>query len=123
MLETYLLCFAKNPVGHSAHYIGATKHLPTRLNQHRRGTAAALTRELKRREGKFKHVRTWSGNIENELKAQKNARRLCPLCNPAGYQTQKVKRTVTLRCKRKFAARVVRKQPKLAQLASVQSYL
>lgn len=123
MRTTYLLCFADNPVGHSSHYIGSTKHLPTRLRQHRYGVASALTRELKHRGGEFKCVRTWQGNRENELKAQKNSARLCPHCNPSSYESQKIVRTVTLRDKQKFAARVVRKQPKLAQLDSVQRYL
>jgi hypothetical protein len=123
MRSTYLLCFAHNPVGHSKHYIGSAQHLPTRLRQHRYGTAAALTRELKHRGGSFKCVRQWGGNLESELKAQKNARRLCPLCNPSSYQTQKVKRTVTLRCKRKFARQLARNQSPLAQLPSVASCL
>lgn len=123
MRTTYLLCFGDTPVGHSAHYIGSAQHLPTRLRDHRYGRGAALTRELKRRGGKFRCVRTWKGNLENELKAQKNARRLCPRCNPERWQSQKIKRTVTLRCKQKFAARLIRKQPRHAANLSVQKYL
>jgi hypothetical protein len=123
MRTTYLLCFKETPVGHSGHYLGSTKHLPSRLRAHRYGTAAALTRELKKRGGRFQCVRTWRGNLENELKAQKNARRLCPVCNPHRYQTQKVARSVTLRCKQKFAARLARKQPIHLNNPSVQQYL
>jgi len=109
--KTYLLCFAATPVGHSTHYIGSTKDLRGRLIAHRYGHGAALTRELKRRGGKFKHVRTWNCDRETELKAQKNARRLCPICNPASYQRQKRRRTATLRCKQAFARKLVRDWP------------
>jgi len=123
MRQTYLLCFADSPVGHSSHYIGSTQHLPTRLRQHRCGSAAALTRELKRRGGKFPCVRTWQGDRENELKAQKHSARLCPLCNPQAFATQKISQTITLRDKQKFAAHVVRKNPRNAENPSVQRYL
>lgn len=107
-MQTYLLCFAHNPVGHAKHYVGSTQHLPTRLYHHRRGWAASLTREVRRRGGSLKLARTWSGQRETEIKAQKNAPLLCPLCAGNRALERKVKRTVTERCKQRLARKMER---------------
>ena len=81
--QTYILCFAHNPVGHSKHYIGRSTNVASRCRKHARGTSRArLMEELHQRGGTFRIAAILPGDHERELKRQKNAPRLCPLCNP-----------------------------------------
>lgn len=73
---------------HARHYLGYTKHLATRIEEHRCGTGARLTQVAVANGITLELVRTWRGNrkLERMLKRQKNAPLLCPLCNPFAYR-------------------------------------
>ncbi len=93
MSYCYLICFGK-PIGNSNsrhgqanHYLGYTsKSLKQRLDQHRSGTGAKITRaasvEYKR---ELKITRHWNNGtraLEKELKRRHCPRHYCPQCNP-----------------------------------------
>lgn len=94
----YLLHFERPiaPGRHTAqHYIGHADNLAARIQTHERGrrynllgnpTGCARIVEVARERGiGFKVARVWSGGyeLERQLKARKEAPRLCPICNPA----------------------------------------
>jgi len=76
-----------NPRGQAQHYIGCCEDLAQRLQAHRKGQGAAITREVARRGIEMRLVRVWDGDrgLERALKGRKNAPRLCPLCNELAY--------------------------------------
>lgn len=80
-MTVYLIHLAR-PYHHARHYLGCTHDLSHRLLMHRKGTGAKLLRAVSRAGIPFEVVRTWDGYREKEveLKAQKNAPRLCPMC-------------------------------------------
>jgi predicted GIY-YIG superfamily endonuclease len=70
------------------HYIGYTaRGKRKRFSEHRRGLGARLTQVANERAIDYKIVRTWWKNgtreLERKLKNQKNAPKLCPVCNPS----------------------------------------
>ncbi len=71
-----------NQRGQAQHYIGFTDDLPARIDTHRRGNGAAIMAAVGRAEIGWYVVRVWTGgrDLERKLKCQKNARRLCPIC-------------------------------------------
>jgi len=87
----YLLHF-EHPIGdlrnvrsQAQHYIGFTKNertLAKRLEHHREGRGSRLMHAVARAGIPFEVSRTWNGTRDDErqLKNQKNARLLCPLC-------------------------------------------
>lgn len=78
----YLLHF-DTPYKHARHYMGFVEsNLERRVLQHRKGHAARLTQVLAEHNIGFQVARTWEGdrNYERRLKNQKNAPRLCPIC-------------------------------------------
>lgn len=89
MAKVYLLCFHKplgNPQTHTAkHYLGYTSSgIQRRLEEHKNGNGAAITRALVELNIGFDLVRTWNGNraLERLLKAHHNPSLFCPRCNP-----------------------------------------
>ena len=66
------------------HYLGSADDLVQRIEQQRAGTGARLCQVAKERGIGFTVARVWSNKpraFEYELKARKNAPRLCPICN------------------------------------------
>ena len=76
---------------HAGHYIGSARDVEerdrTRLTKSREGLA--LFREAVKQGIGWKVVRLWKSsdrNFEKKLKRRKNAPKLCPFCNPNGWQ-------------------------------------
>jgi putative endonuclease len=92
MSYVYLLCFGQpigNPNsrhGQATHYLGFTsKSLKQRLEQHRSGAGARITRAAVLDYGReLKLVRHWRNGtrtLERELKRRHNPKHYCPYCN------------------------------------------
>lgn len=84
----YLIHFDQK-LHHAQHYIGFVDHpahsLESRLEYHKKGLGSKLLRAVGQKGIEFKVVRTWEEgdrNFERKLKNQKNASKLCPVCNP-----------------------------------------
>jgi predicted GIY-YIG superfamily endonuclease len=79
----YLLHFVQ-PHKHARHYLGCTKDLFVRIQQHKAGRGARLTQVVLESGNDFFLVRTWDGGRQTErrLKRQKNSPRFCPVCTP-----------------------------------------
>src|SRR5260370_19461090 len=79
---TVYLIHLERPYHHARHYLGCTHDLMHRLAEHRKGTGAKLLRAVGRAGIPFDVVRTWDGYRQEELqlKARKNAPKLCPVC-------------------------------------------
>ena len=88
MSTIYLLHFQIPicPTRTTQHYLGYTKDLDTRLQQHRAGctNAGRLTQVAAERNIPFVLARIWHGGrpLERQLKNRHESPRLCPLCNP-----------------------------------------
>ena len=80
-MTVYLIHLAR-PYHHARHYLGYTSNLTNRLAQHRSGTGAKLLKAVRKAGISFEVVRTWEGyaTLEKQLKARKNAPKLCPVC-------------------------------------------
>jgi predicted GIY-YIG superfamily endonuclease len=86
----YLLHFEEpigdldNPHGQAQHYLGfAEDHrLDARIDEHRTGRGAAITRALHRQGIRFVVAAIWPGdrNEERRLKRWHKHRQLCPIC-------------------------------------------
>jgi len=83
-MTVYLLHFDRRiSENHTAqHYLGSTKSLYDRIEQHRKGVGARLPQVAKERGIGFTVCRVWLGGgaLERQLKGQKNSPRLCPIC-------------------------------------------
>ena len=83
-MTVYLLHFDSpiNPARPCRHYIGSTKDLNQRLTDHRHGRGARLTAVAIERGISWKLAAVWDGGrqLERQLKRQKNAPRMCPIC-------------------------------------------
>ena len=79
----YLIHF-DTPYYHARHYIGFTNNITKRVEKHKRGTGSKLLRALREVNIPFHVVKTWEGDRKQErkLKNNKNALRICPVCNP-----------------------------------------
>ncbi len=77
----YLLHFA-TAYKHARHYLGYTANLEERLARHAAGNGARLVQVITEAGIAFVLARTWPGNrtLERQLKNQKHAGRLCPIC-------------------------------------------
>jgi len=77
----YLLHFDR-PYKHAAHYMGWALDVEVRVKQHRAGKGAKLMRVIKDAGIGFELARTWPGDrkLEYRLKRQRQARKLCPIC-------------------------------------------
>jgi len=70
-----------NPRGTAGHYVGKTRNLANRLETHRAGKGARMLAAAVERGISFDVVRTWDGDVERQIKRQRNAPRLCPRCS------------------------------------------
>lgn len=83
----YMVHFESKLSGHAQHYIGWSVDVFVRLTQHRRNQGARILEVCNERGIGYKLVRLWRGrnrSFERQLKNRKNARKLCPTCNPNG---------------------------------------
>lgn len=67
------------------HYIGFAEDIDRRIEAHRKGNGSALMKVVAERKIGWVVARIWLGKDkkwERHLKRQKNAPRLCPICNP-----------------------------------------
>lgn len=81
----YLLHF-RQPISarHTCqHYLGYTTDLDERIRDHRRGKGSRLCAVAREKEISFTVAEVLPGDrhTERQLKAQKNTRRYCPICN------------------------------------------
>lgn len=86
---TYLLHFER-PISHAQHYLGWTNDLDARMKQHRNGSRerCVLTFVARERGIGLILARVWEGvtiDHEKRMKRRRNARRMCPICNPDGW--------------------------------------
>lgn len=86
-MYVYLIHFSR-PYHHARHYIGFTSDYKVRFALHKQGKAARLTQVVVDSGIKLRLVRVWIGGrtFERRLKNRKNAKLLCPICNPAMQQ-------------------------------------
>lgn len=81
----YLIHF-DTKLHHAGHYIGFSFNVDKRLDQHKAGVGARLLQVLNEKGINYKIVRVWENvdrTFERQLKNQKNAPRLCPICSKA----------------------------------------
>jgi len=82
----YVICFEKK-LKHAKHYIGFCEdgNLQSRFARHTSGRGAKILRACNSAGIKYKIVRVMKGdrNFERKLKRRKNAKHLCPICNPS----------------------------------------
>ena len=86
----YLIHFAAR-YQHAQHYLGISDDLERRLEEHRTGQGSPLMKAVTQADIPWSVVRTWKDADrmqERRLKNQKNAWRLCPVCNPRHYQNR-----------------------------------
>lgn len=94
-MAIYLLHFSE-PYQHAQHYLGfvdTDRHsfeeaLESRLEFHRKGRGSRLLRAVSKAGIDWVVARTWKDGTrtdERRLKGRSNTR-LCPICNPLGYE-------------------------------------
>lgn len=72
----------------ASHYIGYAENIDERLEQHRKGNGSAFMTAVAKKGIRWDVARIWPGenrDWERRLKNQKNAARLCPICNPNAF--------------------------------------
>jgi predicted GIY-YIG superfamily endonuclease len=81
MDTVYLLHFS-HPYRHARHYLGSTRNLTQRLQEHEQGQGARLLAVVRQAGITWTLARTWDGGRERErqLKKQLSGSRLCPVC-------------------------------------------
>ncbi len=80
--SVYLLHFAE-PYFHARHYVGFTRNVRRRLQQHRAGRGARLMAVIAEEGIAFVLARTWENVtrvFERRVHRNRNSRRMCPLC-------------------------------------------
>jgi hypothetical protein len=103
--ELYLLCFRER-LGtdkHSInHYLGFAWDLDARLERHRAGQGARITKALIERGIGWDVVAVWPGNrgVENELKLH-SATRICPRCTPGAQPPRIVQEVIKAEARRR----------------------
>jgi predicted GIY-YIG superfamily endonuclease len=78
----YLVHFTQ-PYRHARHYVGYTKDLPSRLEEHRTGSGARLLAAVAAAGIPFEVVWIWhhsSRSFERRVHQYKNTPKLCPIC-------------------------------------------
>jgi hypothetical protein len=96
-MMVYLIHF-QSKYHHAQHYLGFVdrpERIADRLAEHRAGRGNPLLLAINRAEIPWDVVRTWPRAdrlFERRLKLQKNAPRLCPICNPAGWTRREANR-------------------------------
>lgn len=83
---TYLLHLDRPMGGRCQHYVGWTVDLEQRISSHRTGARerCVFTHEARERGIGFVIARVWTDvtiHHEKQIKAAKNHKRFCPLCN------------------------------------------
>lgn len=85
MKFVYLLHFERPlPLpGSPQHYLGVTKNVKRRLNDHESGRGSEFSKTAKRLKIRFKFVRVWDGDelFERKLKREGHLSRHCSICN------------------------------------------
>ena len=83
------LIHLKEKLHHAQHYIGFVdepKHkLKRRVEYHKSGKGSKFLKAVAEAGIEFDVMRTWKDGdriFERKLKNQKNAKKLCPICNP-----------------------------------------
>jgi len=82
-MQGVYLIHAKSKLKHAHHYIGFSSDIDSRLKSHQNGTGARLCRAFVENGIEFDVVKTWINEdrkFERKLKNQKNAPRICPIC-------------------------------------------
>lgn len=96
----YLLHF-REPYKHARHYLGFANDIGRRMWRHRTGVGSRLVRAVIASGGDFTIARVWRNGtrtMERQLKNQRNAPRLCPICNPKlRKETMNIDDTITTR--------------------------
>jgi predicted GIY-YIG superfamily endonuclease len=90
-MDTLYLIHFEAKYKHAQHYLGLSNDLSRRMDEHRSGQGSALMKAVTQAEIPWDVVRTWKHAdrmLERRLKNQKNAWRLCPICNPKHYQNR-----------------------------------
>lgn len=90
MADVYLLHFDPS-YKHARHYLGFANRLDARVEHHRRGTGANLTKHATRAGCEQKLARVWSNASRKDERKLKNGRhhsRLCPICHPVSAWTR-----------------------------------
>lgn len=74
-----------SPNSRSRHYIGFTKHVPSRMAKHANGTGARFMAVVRERGISWCISRIWEGDraFERKLKRRKEGPKLCPICRGA----------------------------------------
>ena len=95
--HVYLIHLDK-PLCHARHYLGYTalESVNDRLARHKRGDGAKMLRAANEQGIAYQIVRTWTcttiqeaKELERRLKHQKNAGRLCPVCQGIAKKNSK----------------------------------
>jgi predicted GIY-YIG superfamily endonuclease len=83
MHYVYLLHFHK-PLKHALHYVGCTGDIVQRLADHAHGRGASITTACRERGIEWTVAALWKLAFagEHALKARKNVKLYCPICNP-----------------------------------------
>ncbi len=89
----YLICFER-PYVRVRHYLGSTKHLEERLQEHARGQGARLIEVITEAGISWQLVGTWEGGRQEErlIKNRKNAAAMCPHCRHADTERRREQR-------------------------------
>ena len=71
-----------NPSRPARHYLGYTKHVPSRMAMHVSGRGARFMRVARERGIAWSIARIWEGDrtFERRLKRRKMGPRMCPIC-------------------------------------------
>ncbi len=94
-MAVYLLHF-ETRLHHAGHYLGYAKDVQARIAEHASGHGARLTQVIAEKGITFTVARIWprgSRKLERQLKNQKNAPRLCPICRQAAKQKEREQAT------------------------------
>lgn len=78
----YLIHFER-PYHHARHYLGWTKDVDRRFEEHTKGQGSPLVKAVVDAGIRVSVVKTWpdkTRNFERRLKKLKNTPRLCPVC-------------------------------------------
>lgn len=97
----YLIHFDDKLTGRAQHYIGWSTNVFARLNQHRRNQGARILEVCNERGIGYRIARVWKWkprSFERQLKGRKNAKILCPICNPFSARNYPTKRRTPRRC-------------------------
>ena len=87
MLTLYLIHFEAK-YGHAQHYLGISKDVSRRIEEHRAGQGNPLLKAVTLAGIPWCVVRTWTDANrmqEVQLKSRHNTPKLCPVCNPKSW--------------------------------------